>query len=183
MARSKKRRTGRKGLAVQPRAMVSLSEMPKYGDFGAQGPANQDGLIEEPRGHKNAEGKTVNPNSMYGKRRKVWITTYLDQGKLTKKQHIVADMLYRASVGKLSDDPLAALRIDKLPAPSDPAGAAFDARRHFHRMWEHVPGYARPVIERVVLEDRPVWASSGPQQARHIDRLARGLEALAEAMG
>ena len=92
-------------------------------------------------------------------------------------------MLYRASVGKLSDDPLAALRIDKLPAPSDPAGAAFDARRHFHRMWEHVPGYARTVIERVVLEDRPVWATSGQQKARHLDRLARGLEELAEAMG
>jgi hypothetical protein len=171
-------------MARKPRrANITIRRTPW--DFGASGPANQDGLIIEPRGDLDPEtGRVTNPNTRLGARRETWVDRYLRVGKLTVAQASMARWLRDAAEGRGSQDPLQALRIDRQAGGSDPAAAAFDARRAFHRMWALLPAWARPVIERVVLEDRPLRSlcQSGQQEARHLDRLQRGLDELRDAV-
>lgn len=170
------KRGGVKGKTAAPASAVSVTSW----DQGATGPANRINLVEEPRPHVDPDtGVVSNPNGVKGVRRQTWLQRYLSSGKITVAQFMAGSALQRAALGRLTDDPLSALSIDKPAAPSDPQAAAFDARRHFHRMWETVPKFARPVMERVVLDDQPVWRNGGAQMARHIERLQQGLDALA----
>lgn len=172
---------------AKPKSAVSLAPCPW--DMGASGKANQVGLIVEDRPDIDPEtGKKTNPNGRRGARRDTWVSRYLLAGHITLPQANAARSLYAASHGKLRDDPLRSLRIyggriDGSISSDDPLAAAYDARRDFHRMWDMVPTFARPVIERVVLEDMPVWEShNSVVRGRHLDRLERGLEELASEL-
>lgn len=151
-------------------------------DMGASGPANRIGLVEEQRGEIDESGKVVNPNSVRGVRRRSWPETYMEQGKLTIGQLNTARELIDASEGRKAQDPLAAIKIDRQTGTPDPQAAAFDKRRKFHAMWARVPTWARPVIEHVVLNNRPIRSmagcNNGTTAERHMDRLRRGLDAL-----
>lgn len=160
---------------------------PNVWDFGAEGPANQERLRVEERGHVDeTTGKTVNPNNRRGVRRETWIDRYERKEKLTTAQAQTARWLRAASEGRGSEDPLAALSgpVDGGAYMSDPQAEAFDRRRAFFRVWAKVPLWAKPVIERVVLHDRPVRSlcTSGQQEARHLDRLQRGLDHLRDVV-
>lgn len=171
---------------AKPRSEVSLAPCPW--DMGASGQANRVGLVIEDRPDIDTEtGKKHNPNNRKGVRRQLWVDVYLNRGKLTLAQVNAARSLYAASHGRLRDDPLMALKvygstIDR-GASEDPLAAAVDARRDFHRMWGMIPEFAKPVIERVVLDDQAIWPGAGlTAWERHMDRLSRGLQALRDAM-
>ena len=160
---------------------VSIRALPW--DKGADGPANRIGLVEEPRGEVDENtGKVKNPNDVKGVRRRLWVETYMLQGKLTTGQLNAARELLDASEGRRAQDPLAALKIDRQTGRPDAQAAAFDRRRKFHAMWERVPRFARPIVEHVVIDNRPLRAmpgcSDGRTAERHMDRLRRGLDAL-----
>ena len=181
-ALAKKRR---KQIAASERqrrhASVTLPEMPW--DRGADGPANRVGLVEEPRGEVDEDtGKVKNPNGVRGVRRRLWVETYWQQGKITRGQLNVARELLDAHEGRKAQDPLAAIKIDRQTGKPDPQAAAFDKRRKFHAMWAQVPLFARPVIEHVVINNRPLRAMAGCNSARsaerHLERLRKGLDML-----
>ena len=147
------------GTSIRPQKTGEVSLAPSPWDMGASGPANREGLVREGRPFVDPEtGQESNPNGIHGMRRQTWVDRYVRNGTLTTRQANVARALYAASQGKLRQDPLSALRIDRTGEVNDPQAASVDARRDFHRMWAMVPEYAKAVVERVVLEDRPVWS-------------------------
>ena len=165
---------------------MSKKKKPSW-DWGADGPANRERLRVEERGHLDeTTGKMINPNNRRGVRRETWVDRYERKGKLSVAQAQVARWLRDASEGRRSQDPLAALSgpVDGGSYFSDPQAEAFDRRRAFLRVWAHMPLWAKPVIERVVIEDRPVRSlcTSGQQEARHLDRLQRGLDHLRDVV-
>ena len=167
--------------ATRHKPSVTLPDMPW--DRGADGPANRIGLVEEPRGEVDENtGKVKNPNGVKGVRRRLWIETYWHQGKITRGQLNVARELLDAHEGRKAQDPLAAIKIDRQTGKPDPQAAAFDKRRKFHAMWAVVPLFARPVIEHVVINNRPLRAMAGCSSARsaerHLERLRKGLDML-----
>jgi len=163
---------------------VTLPDMPW--DSGADGPANREHLHREDA--VEADPETVqrsNPNRITRMRRVQPIDAYLKQGRLTLSQVAIARELRDAAEGARAQDPLAALKIDKDRSIKGTREAAVDARRKFLRMWAHVPLFARPVIEHVVIDGRHVAAMAGCTGSRgferHLARLTRGLDELAEA--
>lgn len=164
-------------------APITLS---RPGDRGATGPANLERLIEEERGTEDPEtGRVINPNQYRGNRRQPWFEKYASKGRLTHQQHAAAARLFAAYEGFPARDPLAAIgeSIDKSLWGSDPMAAKVDQKREFYRMWASVPVSSRPVVEHVVLNDRPLRALAGCNNAhseeRHMQRLCAGLDALA----
>ena len=167
--------------ATRHKPSVTLPEMPW--DRGADGPANRIGLVEEARGEVDENtGKVKNPNGVRGVRRRLWVETYWQQGKITRGQLNVARELLDAHEGRKTQDPLAAIKIDRQTGKPDPQAAAFDKRRKFHAMWAVVPLSARPVIEHVVINNRPLRAMAGCSSARsaerHLERMRKGLDLL-----
>ena len=165
------------------RGKVSLAPVPW--DTGADGPANREGLVQEPATEIDPEtGKeTPNPNRVTRMRRRDWIDTYLHQGRITVGQAEIARELRAAFEGARNADPLAAMQIqiDKDSRAPDPQAAAYDARRKFHRMWPLVPAISRPAIEAVVIEGRPITSfARGRAVERHMQRLTQGLAILRE---
>jgi hypothetical protein len=174
------RRKGNQMGRAQPKP-VSLAAMPARWDEGAQGPANQDGMRTEPATDFDPEtGKeTPNPNGIKRRRRDDWATRYHRAGNLSKQQVASAARLRMASEGMREQDPLAAIRIDRRAGGSDQEAARVDARRYFRELWAHVPQSSRMVVQRVVLDDLPIWRGGSPaQRERHMVRLRAGLDAL-----
>lgn len=162
--------------------VVTIREVPW--DMGATGPANQHRLEDQDRGVQNLEtGHVVNPNGVRGKVRLPWYMRYHRKGILSRDHATAAHRLYAAYAGHPTRDPLAAMqdRVDG-GGDSDPNVTAVDKRRAFRALWAMVPLSSRPVIEHVILNDRPIRAMAGasnPERAAmHLGRLARGLEAL-----
>lgn len=155
------------------------------GDRGATGAANLERLVEEERGVMDMEtGRVINPNQYRGSRRQPWFEKYAAKGKLSHQQHAAAARLFAAYEGFPARDPLAALgeSVDKSLWGGDPMAAKVDQRREFYRMWADIPLSSRPVIEHVVLNDRPLRAmagcSNGYTEERHMERLCAGLDAI-----
>ncbi|NPD16267.1 hypothetical protein HOY34_13790 [Xinfangfangia sp. D13-10-4-6] len=161
---------------------VTLAAQPTSWDRGADGPANQERLRTEPVTDFDPEtGKeTPNPNGVKRRRRDDWVTRYHRAGHLTDKQAATAQSLRMAAEGMRERDPLAALPIDRRAGQSDPEAARVDSRAWFRRMWAMVPVSSRPVVERVVLDDQPIWSGGGiVARDRHMLRLCAGLDAIA----
>lgn len=160
---------------------VTLRQPPANWDQGATGPANQDGLRTETATEfdPNTGKESPNPNGVMRRRRDNWVKRYERAGHLTRSQTSIAERLRMASEGMREKDPLAALRIDRLHGQSDPEASRVDARRYFLSLWASVPISSRPVIERVVIEDHPIWHGNSVQRARHMQRLRDGLDAIA----
>jgi len=155
------------------------------GDRGATGPANLERMVEEERGtNDEATGKLLNPNGYRGNRRQPWFEKYAAKGKLSHQQHAAAARLFAAYEGFPARDPLAAIggMVDRSLWGKDPMAAKVDQKREFYRMWASVPLSSRPVIEHVVLNDRPLRAmagcSNGYTEERYMERLRVGLDAL-----
>lgn len=149
-------------------------------DMGATGPANQDRMIEEPATDIDPEtGKeTPNPNAIRRMRRHSWVSIYAKKGILTPQQQADGERLRNASEGRQESDPLAAIRIDRLNGQSDPEADRVDARHLFRALWAKIPTASRPVIERVILGDMPIWPGNVAQRERHMERLRAGLDAI-----
>lgn len=167
------------------RTKIKLKEAPKMNmptswDRGATGPANQINLRIEPATDIDPETgrETPNPNGIKRRRRDSWVERYFRAGHLTDAQAAVAIRLRMASEGMRERDPLAA--IGEIKAKSgDRAAAMVDARRWFHELWASIPTSSRPVIERVVIDDLPIWSGCGSAAwARHMSRLVAGLDAI-----
>ena len=122
--------------------------------------------------------ETPNPNGVRRVRRVSWVYAYAARGELNRSQVAAAEKLRMASEGMRERDPLAA--IGEIKAKSgDRAAAMVDARRWFHELWASIPTSSRPVIERVVIDDLPIWAGCGSAAwARHMSRLVAGLDAI-----
>lgn len=173
-------KASRKGRPREPRP-VTMPSQPTAWDKGADGQANQHGLRVEPATDIDPETgrETANPNGIKRRRRDSWIARYLRGDKITAKQAAAAETLRMASEGMRERDPLAALRIDRLLGGSDPEAARVDSRAWFRRMWAMIPASSRPVVERVVLDDLPIWSGGGIEaRERHIQRLRDGLDAI-----
>lgn len=167
--------------AASSRKRPHAPAVPTTWDRGAAGQANQNGLRTEPATDIDPEtGKeTPNPNGIKRRRRDSWVERYFRGGYLTDRQAAAAISLRMASEGMRERDPLAALRIDRVAGQSDPEAARVDSRAWFREMWAQVPPASRPVIERVVLDDQPIWHGNPAQRERHMQRLCAGLDAIA----
>ncbi|RAZ82410.1 hypothetical protein [Cereibacter johrii] len=84
-----------------------------------------------------------------------------------------------------SRDPLAAMVKVDTSGTYDPEAERLDRRRKFFRMWEEIPSFAQPVVKHVVLDDQSLRSMperlNGRHEARQLDRLQRGLDALHKA--
>jgi hypothetical protein len=160
---------------------VSLPAMPSRWDEGAKGPANQDGLRTEPATDIDPETgrEAPNPNGIKRRRRDDWATRYYRAGHLSKQQAASAARLRMASEGMREQDPLAAIRIDRRAGGADQEAARVDARRYFRELWAEIPQSSRMVVQRVVIDDLPIWRGGSPaQRERHMVRLRAGLDAI-----
>lgn len=181
----KKKKPALKFGSHQPRvhpSRITLAAVPW--DMGADGPANQAGLeVEQATDIDPETGKeTPNPNGVIRRRRRWdgWPERYCVRGVITRDQLVIAIELRNAAAGRPTADPLAAIYIDRTSV-SDPEADRIDARQKFHRMWAVVPEYARPVINRVVIEDQAIWRTGLLRRESHEDRLRRGLDDLRKA--
>ena len=161
------------------RAEVALPEV--LWDRGADGPANRHRLVEEPATDIDPEtGKeTPNPNNVRRVRRQSWLVTYALAGHIDKGQFAAGEKLRMAADGMREKDPLAAIGADIMRHQSDPMAAMVDARQFFRQLWSVIPPSSRPVIERGVIEDRPLQKCNAEQRERYIQRLRDGLQAIA----
>lgn len=157
-----------------------LPSAPTTWDMGATGISNRRGLTAEPATDFDPEinKETRNPNGVTRNRRTSWVGTYAKQGHITNAQQMAAMSLYRAYHALPEGDPLAALRIDAPAGSSDPLASVVDRRRAFRALWVNVPTSSRPVMERVVLDDQPIWHGNSAQRNRHMKRLCAGLDAI-----
>ncbi|EKX57029.1 hypothetical protein D516_2016 [Rhodobacter sp. AKP1] len=178
------RMRGAKGRKAMKAKLVSLKLAPW--DLGPLTPAQIAGKrIEEAAEVDPKTGKKSNPNRVIRTRRETWVGRYHRQGKLSVEQANIAAELFEAASGMPARDPLAAIvRVD-VSGDQDPQVAQVDRRRKFFRMWEEIPTFARPVIQHVVLDDQSLRGMPGRvdsrSEARQLDRLQRGLDALSEA--
>lgn len=161
------------------RAEVALPEV--MWDRGADGPANRRRLVEEPATDIDPEtGKeTPNPNNVRRVRRQSWLVTYALAGHIDKGQFAAGEKLRMAADGMREKDPLAAIGADIMRHQSDPIAAIVDARQFFRQLWSVIPPSSRPIVERVVIEDRPLQKCSAEQRERYMQRLRDGLQAIA----
>ena len=161
------------------RAEVALPEV--LWDRGADGPANRHRLVEEPATDIDPEtGKeTPNPNNVRRVRRQSWLVTYALAGHIDKGQFAAGEKLRMAADGMREKDPLAAIGADIMRHQSDPIAAIVDARHFFRQLWSVIPPSSRPIVERVVIEDRPLQKCSAEQRERYMQRLRDGLQAIA----
>lgn len=167
-------------------ARVKLAQLPW--DVGPVTRNQMVGKVAEPVLHTDPEtGKTSNPNGVVRTRRETWIGRYYRKGKLSEAQLNIALELFEASQGFPARDPLSALRIDHQAGDYDPQAAAVDRRQKFFLMSSLVPVFAHPVVTHVVLHDLSIRSMpgciDGHTEARHLDRLQRGLDALHNAFG
>lgn len=120
-----------------------------------------------------------NPNGIRRRRRESWVHIYGRQGRLTGAQIGAAEKLRMAAEGMRERDPLAAIGEIRHNS-GDVAASRVDARRYFRALWDRIPISSRPVVERVVLDDEPIWRGSGKDgHGRHMQRLRVGLDAIA----
>lgn len=160
------------------RGRVTLAPGPW--DMGADGPANRERLREEPATDIDPETgrETPNPNSVKRMRRESWVDIYEKAGRLNRSQVAAAEKLRNAADGLRDRDPLAALGEVRSVGCGDIQEARVDARRFFHQLWAAVPKASRPVLERVVIDDTPIWHGNLEQRERHMQRLREGLDAI-----
>jgi hypothetical protein len=184
MPKAKRRGKLKLGTRRYGKPASSVTLRPTTWDMGATGPANRERLQQEPATEFDPEtGKEQpNPNGVSRVRRQSWVEIYARQGKLTKAQQSAAQNLYAAWAGHPVRDPLAAIgeTVDR-ERYTDPQSATVDARRWFYAMWQRVPLGSRPVLEHVVLDDRPIRAMAGchgSSEGRYMERLRDGLDAI-----
>lgn len=163
---------------------VTLAPAPIW-DQGATGPANQDGLIDQERGHIDMDtGKVINPNRVFGKRRMPIVERMHRQGKLTETHVAAAQRLYAAWAGYPTRDPIAAIgdRVDG-GGCDDPNGSRVDQKREFFILKERIPPRCWPVVEHVVINDLAIRLMLGCSHAEafamRLGQLTEGLEAVA----
>lgn len=164
------------------KAEPKITLAPSPWDEGAMGPANRHRLRQEPATEIDPEtGKeTPNPNNVKRMRRQSWVMIYERAGHLDKRQVAAAEKLRMAADGLRDRDPLMALNEVRGSGYSDPQAARIDARRFFHQLWADIPQASKPVLERVVIEDKAIWSGGGiAARDRHIKRLCEGLDAIA----
>ena len=177
VAAERKRQASRRARAKRDRATL-----PTPWDQGASGPANRHRLREEPATEIDPETgrETPNPNNVKRMRRESWLVIYARRGHLNKSQFAAAEKLRMAADGLRDRDPLAAITPRPQGQASDPQAARVDARRFFRELWATIPAASKPVIERVVIEDAPIWSRCGSAaRERHMQRLRDGLDAIA----
>lgn len=166
----------------QPKGKPVTIHQPQW-DQGAIGPANRERLHEEPATDIDPETgrETPNPNGIRRQRRQTWAEVYAKAGSITPRQHAAAVTLRMAADGMPDRDPLAAMSggVRTAPGPDDMAAARIDARRFYHALRDAIPPASRPVIERVVVDDLPIWHGNSAQRERHMQRLRDGLDAIA----
>lgn len=152
---------------------------PTIWDRGADGPANRQRLRVEPATEINPETgrETPNPNNVRRYRRDSWVQVYARQGHLTAHHEAAAIKLRMAAEGMRERDPLAAIGEVRHRGDGGPE-AMIDARRYFRDLWAMVPQDCRPVVERVVLLDEPLWRCGPSVRERHMQRLREGLDAI-----
>lgn len=151
-------------------------------DQGAAGPANRERLHEEPATDIDPETgrETPNPNGIRRQRRKTWAEVYAKAGSITPRQHAAAVTLRMAADGMPDRDPLAAIGEVRIrQSAGDAAAARIDARRFYHKLMARIPMASIPVVERVVVDDLPIWHGNSAQRERHMQRLRDGLDAIA----
>ncbi len=163
-------------------ASVTMPDVPW--DQGASGPANQVGLVVEERGEVDlVTGKRINPNRVFGKRRMPMFMRMLRQGRIDASHAAAAERLYAAWAGHPDRDPLSRIgdRVDG-GGCDDANVTRIDRRREFFVLKAMVPPRCWPVVEHVVIEDKPIRAMTGctnPEAfAAQLGRLTAGLEAI-----
>lgn len=165
----------------QPKGKPVTIHQPQW-DQGASGPANRDRLREEPATDIDPETgrETANPNGVRRQRRRTWVSVYAEAGHITAQQHAAAVTLRMAAEGMPDRDPLAAIGEVRIrPSAGDAAAARIDARRFYHELVARIPKASMPVIERVVVDDLPIWHGNQAQRERHMQRLRDGIDAIA----
>lgn len=127
-------------------------------------------------------GKRIDPNGVKRRRRRPWVETYRMQGRLTIECYGAALRLYAVYHGNAEYDPLAAMSGIRSTAGNDPQVTRIDRRREYFALWADIPKSSRPVIEHVVLNDRPIRGMAGCSNVaahdRHMKRLIAGLTAI-----
>ena len=182
---AKKAKSRRKAMKARTSAgaysSAGVTLPPVMWDRGADGQANRHRLVEEPATDIDPEtGKeTPNPNNVRRVRRQSWLVTYALAGHIDKGQFAAGEKLRMAADGMREKDPLAAIGADIMRHQSDPIAAIVDARQFFRQLWSVIPPSSRPVVERVVIEDRPLQKCNSEQRERYMQRLRDGLQAIA----
>jgi hypothetical protein len=155
-------------------------------DMGASGPAAQwaPSIIEE-RGEVDAQtGKMRNPNGVRGRRNISVAEDYHRRGLITARQLAAATALLVAWERKDRRPPaINANRVDSSPKPDDATAIIVDHAMAYVRLARLIPHSHAPWVLHVARDDRPLGSMPGYRRdGRAMERLAAGLEALADAL-
>jgi hypothetical protein len=167
----------------QPKALDT-----PFDAFGLKTPAARHMVVVEDAAWTNPEtGKKENPNGVKRARRVSWAEVYRNKGKLTARQYNAATMLQGAWERTQRSQPaIRKVKVDSTTKPDAARAIQADRLSKFHAIYRHVPLSAKPVIDHVVIDNRPAGQMAGARGrslGRHMARLSEGLEKVADALG
>ena len=104
---------------------------------------------------KNEDGK--NPNKMARRRRISWLEQYRDRGILTDRQCAIGLDLQQAFEATQSSAPsIKKVQVDATMKPDQAIEIKLRRIGAYSKLARHVPGWARPIIDHVVLSNMPI---------------------------
>lgn len=176
------RKTGKKRRGVSlagPNGKTTLAGL------GLKTPAAQHMATVEDAVWFDADGNKVNPNGVKRARRRKWVEHYHTQGHLTKRQFMAAELLQIAfERTQRSPEAIKKVNVDTFPKPDAAIAILMDRIGKYHNVARHVPQFAAPYIDHVVINNCPLTGMPGCKGGRafdrYMDRLSRGLESLAD---
>lgn len=161
---------------------------PTQWDMGPSTSAARNLTVVEERGDIDPKtGKRHNPNGVKGRRRVCWVELYGAKGSLSARQ-VKAGLALSAAFEQTqrSAPAVKKVQVDTFPKPDAHVDIMVNRMDAYHRIARHVPQKFRPFIDHVVLKNRPIRSmagcSGGRSQQRYLERLADGLEILADRL-
>lgn len=137
----------------------------------------------EPAIEIDADGKRRNPNNAKRRKKRNWIAVMHDKGSLTDKQFLAAERMQQA-YEKLGRSPacIKEINVDSSSKPDQNVAIMIDRISGFREVMRAVPRASRPVVVHVVLDNRAIAAYGGRSNARHMEWLRTGLDAVYDAV-
>jgi hypothetical protein len=127
-------------------------------------------------------GKRSNPNGATRRKKRNWIETMRAQGKITADQ-LQAALDIQKAYDTLQKSPpcIKEINVDSSAKPDADMEIKIDRISKFREVMRCVPRASRVVVNHVVLDNKAINAMGGRAQARQMDRLRVGLDAVSNA--
>ena len=147
-------------------------------------------VVEQVEGVDPDTGKKINPNSVTRRRRVDQVEKLWRSDKITRDQYEAAKKLREAFLATQRTPPaIKAVQVDSSPKPDAAIAMQIDRVSKFHAIARHIPTNAAPLVDAVVMMDRPVSGdlgdgrANGHRTAIRLIHLRLALDAVARGIG